>query len=126
LAKQFHAEREGAAGWGGVRHEDAVGKGGDEPVSFFGKLDCDSAVFGAERRENQQAAGAERGRELGFETHSRYASRGHPDHRLAAPKQNAQTLPFHGGVKAADYDLLFVPDGCDDVEGLQDYGAGTL
>src|ERR1019366_7097400 len=51
---------------------------------------------------------------------------GNPDDGLAATKEDAQALPLHDRVEAANENLALITHPGDDIEGLQDDGAWAL
>ena len=106
--------------------EDAGGQSADEAIALFGECCRDSVLRGWKGREDEQAPILEGWLEFGLETHSDNASRGNPDDGLVATEKDSQALPFHDGVEAADEQLSFIAHLGDGIEGLEDYGTGTL
>ena len=106
--------------------EDAVGECADEAVAGFGQGCGDALVLRWEWGEDEQTAGIEGGNQLRLQVHSYDGAGGNPDDGLAATEQDAQALPLHDRVEAANENLALVAHPGDGIEGLQDDGAGAL
>jgi hypothetical protein len=86
----------------------------------------DALVLGWEWGQDEQTAGIEGRKQLWLQVHSYDGAGGNPNDGLAATKQDAQALPLHDGVEAANENLALVTHPGDGIEGLQDDGAGAL
>ena len=107
-------------------NEDAVGECADEAVAGFGHGCCDALVLWWEWGQDEQTAGIEGGNQLRLQVHSCNGAGGNPDDGLSAAKQDAQTLPLHDSVEAANENPALVTHLGDGIKGLQDDGAGAL
>jgi len=95
-------------------------------VAGFGMGCCDPLVLRGKWGKDQQAAGIEGGSQLRLQMHSNDGAGWNPDDGMAATEQDAQALPLHDRVEAADENLALVAHLGDGIEGLQDDGAGAL